>query len=751
MPNAMLAKPPKKATSLPKVEQSQVLPSEVERIVALAKSSEENTVYTLQTDLSLDGLNKVSWLVATESHLYLVDEERILQEVPLTDIADIRLRGLVGNGFLDVYGPTDLLFSVRYSNALARKFAEGARALNQLRLKGEVPPPSPDVHRMFCEKCGRVLPPRTGVCPACLDKKKVMRRLLNYTRPYFPHVFGIVVLMWISTAINLLPPMLNRYLVDDVLIPKDAYWLPWIVLALLLARVGNIGVAIARGRASAWLGSKISHDIRYEVYSQLQQLSIGYYDRQQLGSVVARVTHDANRLERFLLEAANYVLVEFFTLIGIGVMLFIMNWKLTLLVLVPAPLVVIGSTYAWRKLHGIYRRFWQKNSSFSGAVNDSLAGIRIVRAFAQEEKEIEKFSRHNYELYEAGVRAGTMEATIFPVLSFLTGVGGLLVWYVGGHQVIGGSISLGTLMAFIGYLGMFYGPLQAMSRLSDFASRSLAAAERIFEVLDAKPEVADAPKPVPINEIEGRVEFVDVTFGYEKHKPVLRNIDLQVEPGEMIGLVGHSGAGKSTMINLLCRFYDVDEGQILIDGHDIRDIPQRKLREQIGVVLQDTFLFNGTIADNIAYAKPDATLEEIMQAAMVANAHEFILRKPDGYDSPVGERGSRLSGGERQRISIARAVLHNPRILILDEATASVDTHTEEKIQEAIARLIEGRTTFAIAHRLSTLRNANRLFVLEKGRNVELGTHAELLAKRGVYYNLVQTQRKISRMKGVDG
>lgn len=727
------------------------LPPEGQQVLDQVLDSQETVVYTLETDLDLDGRQRTGWLAATKKGLYYLDATGIRWQVSFDEVKDIRVRGLVGNGFLDIFGASDLLFSVRFSNALSRKAAEAARALNQLCRTGGVPPPSPIMKGMFCEKCGRVLPRRTGVCLACLDKSKVLLRLLNYTRPYWPHALVIVVLMWVSTAINLLPPMLNRYLVDEVLIPKEARWLPWIVLGLFGARLADIFVGILRGRASAWLGNTISYNIRSEVYTQLQRLSISYYDRQPLGSVVARVTQDANRLERFLLEAANYFLVQFFTLIGIGVILLAMNWRLTLLVLLPAPLVVFGSAYAWRWLRGIYRRFWQKNSAFSGVVNDSLAGIRIIRAFAQEERELERFDRSNHELYQAGLRAGTLEATIFPILSFLTGAGGLLVWYVGGYQVIGEELSLGTLMAFIGYLGMFYGPLQAMSRLSDFASRSFAAAERIFEVLDAKPEVVESPHPKPIGKIKGRVEFVNVTFGYEKHKPVLKDINLTVEPGEMIGLVGHSGAGKSTMINLLCRFYDVDEGQILIDGVDIRDISQRELREQIGVVLQDTFLFNGTIAENIAYAKPNATREEIMRAAMVANAHEFIVKKPDGYDSLVGERGSRLSGGERQRIAIARAVLHDPRILILDEATASVDTQTEEKIQEAISRLVEGRTTFAIAHRLSTLRNADRLFVLEHGRNVELGTHAELLAKRGVYWNLVQTQRKISRIKGVDG
>jgi ATP-binding cassette, subfamily B, bacterial len=375
--------------------------------------------------------------------------------------------------------------------------------------------------------------------------------------------------------------------------------------------------------------------------------------------------------------------------------------------------------------------------------------VRVVKAFAQEEREIARFHPRSHELALAGITAEQTWMTVFPVLSFVTSTGALLVWYAGGRQVLAGEITLGTLVTFIAYLGMFYGPLQFLNRISEWLSRALASAERVFDVLDSEPDVREAEDAVPIPRIEGRVEFRNVTFGYDKHKPVLKGVSLEVAPGEMIGFVGHSGAGKSTMINLICRFYDVDDGQILVDGIDIRQIRQQDLRGQIGIVLQDTFLFNGTIAENIGYAKPGATPEEIMAAAKAANAHDFIVEKPDGYDTIVGERGQQLSGGERQRISIARAILHNPRILILDEATSSVDTDTEKQIQDAIARLIKGRTTFAIAHRLSTLRNADRLVVLKEGKVEEVGTHAELLEKKGEFHRLVEMQQEMSRIQAV--
>jgi ATP-binding cassette subfamily B protein len=346
--------------------------------------------------------------------------------------------------------------------------------------------------------------------------------------------------------------------------------------------------------------------------------------------------------------------------------------------------------------------------------------------------------------------------TFFPVLYFIMSIGNLIVWYVGGYQVIQDSaigaallpdrraFTLGQFFTFIGYLAQFYGPLQFMSRIADFLSRSLASAERVFEVLDTESEVQDAREPVALPRIEGRVEFRRVTFGYEPHKPVLKDVSFSVAPGEMIGLVGQSGAGKSTTINLICRFYEVDEGAVLIDGVNIREIAQKDLRSQIGVVLQEPFLFSGSIYENIAFARPSASRDDIMAAAKAANAHDFIVQKPDGYDTQVGERGQTLSGGERQRVSIARAILHNPRILILDEATASVDTDTEKQIQDAIGRLIQGRTTFAIAHRLSTLRNATRLVVLKDGKVAEIGTHAELTEKKGEFHRLVEMQQQMN-------
>ena len=465
---------------------------------------------------------------------------------------------------------------------------------------------------------------------------------------------------------------------------------------------------------------------------------------------MSRVTRDTDRLQDFLVDGIPYLIINGLMLLGILVMLFVMSWKLTLYVLIPVPFIILWGMIFWKRMRRFFTKWMQGWSNLMSRVNEALTGIKVVKAFTQESREIEVFGKGNAELTEVAVKSEINRAVFFTTMSFLTGLGVLIVWLFGGEEVIAGELTIGTLLAFYSYMWLLYGPLEWFGMVNSWMTRAFAGAERIFEVIDTPPEAYEDPKKaVSLPEIKGSLSFKDVTFGYDKSKPVLHEINLNVREGEMIGLVGKSGVGKTTTVNLICRFYEVDRGSIEVDGVDLRKLRLEDLRSQIGIVLQEPFLFSGTIAENIGYGKPGATFTEIMEAAVAANAHDFIVAKSDGYDTQVGERGSHLSGGEKQRVSLARAILNDPKVLILDEATSSVDVQTEKKIQEAIGHLVKGRTTFAIAHRLSTLRNADRLVVLDGGRIVEVRTHAELMEKQGGCYNLVQLQQEVSEIIAV--
>lgn len=717
----------------------------------------ETPLIRVCSDLDAAGNFGAQWLVVTERRILVLDERGIhgVVEIPLKDVVGARTEALVGGAYLEIERAAHPAVRVPYSQTQAQKFSEVARGIEQLK-NARTLNVRMSLDRTRCEKCDRLLPEKNGICPACLNRMDTLARIASYMRPYRGRAALLAFASVLTTAAELIPPQITRLIVDDVLVTGEspAYSdrldrLMLLVLALVGVRTLTWGAEWLHGWTVTWLGARMTADIRSQLYRRLELLSLQFYDSRQVGALMSRVTRDSGRLEDFLVDGLPYLVINSLTLVGIVAALLAMHWQLTVYVIIPAPLVVLGAVFCWRRMRRFYARWFRSWSELTGRVHEALSGIRVVKAFAQEKREIGAFEKINRKLTGRAVRAETSWAVFAATTNFLAGLGVLIVWFFGGQEVLGGHLTLGTLMAFYGYMWLLYGPLQWFGMVNNWMTRAFAGAERIFEITDTPPEAYEDPDATPMPEMRGHVRFRDVTFGYDKSKPVLHEIDLDVKTGEMVGLVGRSGVGKTTTVNLICRFYDVDSGGIEIDGVDIRKIRLEDLRAQIGIVLQEPFLFSGTIAENIGYGKPGASLHEIIEAAKAANAHDFIVARDDGYDSEVGERGGNLSGGERQRVSLARAILHDPRILILDEATSSVDVQTEVQIQEAVSRLVRGRTTFAIAHRLSTLRNADRLVVLEDGRIVEVGTHGELLARRGVFFNLVKLQQEVSEIIAV--
>ena len=717
---------------------------------------DEDVLIQVHTDLVADGSFGMQWVVVTPKRVMVIEpgENTAVIRVAVDQIQVARTEALIGGGRLDIEREGASPLSIPYSNSLAAKFSEVARGIEQLR-KGEPFFINDQLDRTRCEKCNRLLPEKNGICPACIKKLATLKRIASFMAPYKGRAVILAFASIATTVAELMPPLVTRRLVDDVLAPAAEGittlddrldLLGLLVLALVGVRVWSWGAELIHHWVVAWLGARVTTDIRAQLYRRLEMLSLQFYDKRSTGGLISRVSRDAEMMQDFLVDGLPYLIIEGLMIVGILGFLFSMSWKITLFILVPVPLMMLWSILFWKRMRKLYNRYSRGWSKLGTRLDEALHGIRIVKAFAQEAREVQGFNKCNEELGQSSRRASRNWIGLWSTMGLVTGLGILIVWFFGGSEVLRGELTLGTLMAIYYYMWLVYGPLEWFAEVNSWMTRAFAGAERIFEVIDAPPEDYEDPDAVAMPRMTGRVDFDKVTFGYDKSKPVLHEIELAVEPGEMIGLVGRSGVGKTTTINLVSRFYDVDRGVLSVDGVDIRKIRLQDLRSQIGIVSQEPVLFSGTIAENISYGKPGATVAEILDAGRAANAHQFIMAKPDGYDTQIGERGAGLSGGERQRIAIARAILHDPRVLILDEATSSVDVETEKQIQESIAALTKGRTTFAIAHRLSTLRNADRLVVLEAGRIVEIGTHDELLKLGGRFAELVRLQREIAEI-----
>ena len=698
-----------------------------------------------------------SWMALGPNHVAVarrgLDNSWDVQSVERSRIEAVReAPGLSANTLTLLGAPGEpALALVRYTHRQRRAF-ENIRFVLEEHLEGrEIPPVDPD--RAYADGVAR--PVREAQALVSGREVAVIRRLLGYLKPYRRQLALGLAAATVITLVSLVPPYLAGYLIDRVVRPAQEGTLPlgrattiaWLAVgAMALVYVIRQGAAVVRLRLMSILGEWVARDLRAELYEHIQRLSLAFFSRKRTGSLITRVSADTDRLWDFLAFGVVDVSLSLVMLAGLGAVLLSLDWRLGLAMTLPVPVFCWLIYRHGESINRLFIRAWRKWSRVSDVLSDTIPGIRVVKAFNQEEREIRRFGERNQDVTAEFNRIHETWTTFWPLLMLAVHGTTVVVWGLALPRLLGSGTALpvGTFVSFLLYTTMFIGPIEVIGQIARTMNRATTSAHRVFEVLDTEPEVRDDPEPVQLRPVHGRVTFEHVTFGYDGVRQVLRGVSFDVAPGDLIGLVGPSGGGKTTIVNLIARFYDVTGGSICIDGVDLRRLDTGHYRRQIGMVLQDPYLFHGTILENIRYGLPEASLGEAIAAAEAANAHDFVTKLQHGYDTVVGERGHTLSGGERQRVSIARAILHDPRILILDEATSSVDTETEREIQEALERLISGRTVFAIAHRLSTLRKASRLFVIEDGRLAEHGTHHELLAKPdGKYRKLYELQLQL--------
>ncbi len=647
------------------------------------------------------------------------------------------------------------------TNSRKRKLFAFLDLMNRLIRGGDVKADDPifDQFNAKCPKCDRVYEDQERkICNYCTNQNAVFVRLFKYFKPFKVQLVTVILCMFASSGISLINPIIsNRILFDQVITPHGFVgdkevgtmhtegWLAVIVALIIGIALLGLGISIIQNRANATMSTKVTLNMKLEIFTALQNLSLSFFNNNQTGRLITRVNYDADRIRNFFIDGVPHFVTNAVNFIGLAFFLFYLNWKLTLIVFVPVPIIVCIFKFALPKLWRMFSKQWRRSSSLNAVLGDSLTGMRVVKAFSKEAEETARFYQYAEKLTAANLQTNLVSLTIFPVVGLLIGLSSQLIWGFGGLEVMDQSMTYGEFATFISYIGMIFGPLNFFTNFTNQVTDTANCAQRMFEITDAVPEINDAKNPVYLDRLKGDIEFSNVCFHYAANRPILKNVSFQIHSGQHIGLVGHTGSGKSTIANLINRLYDTISGSISIDGYNVKEIAQESLRKNISIVSQEIFLFKGTIADNIRYARPEATMEEVIEAAKAANAHDFILRLPEGYETLVGTGSRSLSGGEQQRISIARALLLSPSILILDEATAAMDTETERLIQDALTSLIKGRTTITIAHRLSTLKDCNKLFCIENGEIAEEGTHVELINKKGVFYRLYTLQTEANK------
>ncbi len=742
------------------------VPKDVQSVIDRMADDGKKTLFVIVGDLALNGKYAETALLFTEEAVISFDGvSKEAKAYSFSDMKEVEAKRMYGNATLSALMPNgkrEIFF--RYTYALASLCDASALFINHLNegasLNEELAVMAVTFERALsvCPKCGRTLLHPGAECIMCRSKFKIVKQLSKYILPQLKTIIVCIVLSLITTALSLVPPTITGFIVDVVFsggtsevaplnwlasrIGEDQFRLLMTMIAcLLFTYIFQYGIGIVRAYLMRTVGDKAVAALRNDIYLKAQYLPMRFYDKTSTGSVINRIAGDSATLQQFMLRITQEAVVHAFQLVGIVVIMLVLNPTLTLLSLIPVIFIVIATRIFSKKIKPYYRRIWRRWSAVFATLADTIPCIKVVKSFTGEDRSSRQFEEKNNDWLRMDLKIGKL-ATAFPqIIAFLVTCGSLIIWGIGGYNVIHGvsGFSAGLIVSFISYASMFYNPVTFFANLSDSFQGALASTEKILDILEAEPETQAESHVVP-DQLQGKIEFLHVGFSFDRTKKVLDDVTLTINPGEVVGIVGTTGSGKSTLINLLMRFYDGYSGEILVDGHNIKNFDLSAYRAQIGYVQQEPMMFSDTIFNNIAYSNPDASVEDVMHAADIANAHGFIARQPDAYDTMLGERGVGVSGGEKQRISIARAVLKSPSILIFDEATAAVDSETEHLIQEAIDRLIAGKTTIMIAHRLSTLRRANRIIVVDGGKIIENGSPEELMAMKGKYYKLVQIQ-----------
>ncbi len=681
-------------------------------------------------------------------------------EFLLSELTDFRSEQLISTGRVVAKRGDGFVSIICFSNTFRHDASVLVRACEEYKQNGcldENKYKKDDHSNLYCPKCGRRYPSVNNKnCPNCMDKIKLVKKLGGLFMRYKGYILIIIFhLAMISAITAFIPQISNVQFYRELQSPEGTFaGLCGIVLTMLGINVLLLVIRLISNTISAKVAADVTYDLKREIFSAISRLSLSFFTNRQTGGLMTQINSDSNTIYWFFCDGFPYFVLNIVQIVVVFVIMLLTNWVLALYAFITAPIFVLVLKSVFATFDKLHAKNYSRRRSLNSLISDVLNGMRVVKVFSREEDEKKRFDKRSNDLAETTIEINTRASRMFPYLFFLSKIGSYIVWALGGMQVMahnggGTGMDYGTLMAFVAYFNLVFGPLDVLADVANWWSECMNALQRMLQITEAVPEVVDSENPVDMSGMRGDVEFRNVKFSYDENRRIIDGISFSVDAGHTLGIVGHTGAGKSTLVNLLCRLYDVESGEILIDGVNIKNISMASLRRNMAIVSQETYLFRGTILENIRYACPEATNEEVVAAAKMAGAHSFIMRYPDGYETQIGFGKKELSGGERQRVSIARAILKNPKILILDEATAAMDTQTERQITSALSKLTEGRTTIIIAHRLSTLRDADELIVIENGRMPERGTVKQLLEKNGVYAKLYRMQTEALKVIGI--